>query len=96
MLNTRWAPGRRVYQHRIRENDSRRRHVRKPRTRNATPLRLDSATPIPAAASHRLLAIGNRLFAKRDHNLSEELARLVIAEGINGFIEGKHPLNNGL
>ena len=30
-----------------------------------------------------------------DHNLSEELARLVIAEGINGFIEGKHPVNNG-
>jgi hypothetical protein len=58
--------------------------------------RLDSATPIPAASSHRLLAIGNRLFAKRDHNLSEELARLVIAEGINGFIEGKHPVNNGL
>jgi hypothetical protein len=37
-----------------------------------------------------------QLFAMRDHNLSEELAGLIVTEGIDSFFERKHPINDRL
>jgi hypothetical protein len=31
-----------------------------------------------------------------DHNLPKELAGLIIAEGVHGFLKREHPVDNGL